>query len=198
MPELSLAKRASRSRKTRISSFEFSADQIEAVRQLVGRTIADVECELIIKTLADQRSVPCEIRSTNTMSMEKSCPNQPLIEYCPLWVKADILRCGRIVRFTPESEHSRLHLECPLSANSGILPGLSYDECTARVPPTARPARTKRSRSSNADSSVLGHAIRLPSSKTDRFASVFVIKLWVPSRSLAAHDSSAVLGRKLF
>ena len=86
MPELSLAKRASRSRKTRISSFEFSADQIEAVRQLVGRTIADVECELIIKTLADQRSVPCEIRSTNTMSMEKSCPNQPLIEYCPLWV----------------------------------------------------------------------------------------------------------------
>ena len=54
MPELSLAKRASRSRKTRISSFEFSADQIEAVRQLVGRTIADVECELIIETLADQ------------------------------------------------------------------------------------------------------------------------------------------------
>jgi len=93
MPELSLAKRASRSRKTRISSFEFSADQIEAVRQLVGRTIADVECELIIKTLADQHGSrtntakllgisirACEIRSTNTMSMEKSCPNQPLIE----------------------------------------------------------------------------------------------------------------------
>ena len=54
MPELSLGRRASRSRKTRISSFEFSADQIEAVRQLVGRTIADVECELIIETLADQ------------------------------------------------------------------------------------------------------------------------------------------------
>jgi DNA-binding NtrC family response regulator len=55
MPELSLAKRASRSRKTRLSSFEFSADQIEAVRQLVGRTLADVECELIIETLAYQR-----------------------------------------------------------------------------------------------------------------------------------------------
>ena len=54
MPELSLGKRASRSRKTHISSFEFSADQVEAVRQLVGRTIADVECELIIETLADQ------------------------------------------------------------------------------------------------------------------------------------------------
>jgi DNA-binding NtrC family response regulator len=55
MPELSLAKRFSRSRKARLSSFEFSADQIEAVRQLVGRSIAEVECELIIQTLADQR-----------------------------------------------------------------------------------------------------------------------------------------------
>jgi DNA-binding NtrC family response regulator len=54
MPELSLAKRASRSRKI-LSSLEFSADQIEAVRQLIGRTIAEVECELIIETLADQR-----------------------------------------------------------------------------------------------------------------------------------------------
>ena len=53
MPELSLAKRSS-SRK-RQSLFEFSADQIEAVRQLVGRTIAEVECELIIGTLANQR-----------------------------------------------------------------------------------------------------------------------------------------------
>ena len=53
MPELSLAKRALRSRKI-FSSFEFSADQIEAVRQLIGRTIAEVECELIIETLADQ------------------------------------------------------------------------------------------------------------------------------------------------
>ena len=94
MPELSLAKRASRSRKTRISSFEFSADQIEAVRQLVGRTIADVECELIIETLADQHGsrtntaklLGISIRalrnkkSMNTMSMGKSYPNQPLIE----------------------------------------------------------------------------------------------------------------------
>jgi DNA-binding NtrC family response regulator len=55
MPELSLAKRFSRSRKVCLSSFEFSADQIEAVRRLVGRSIAEVECELIIQTLADQR-----------------------------------------------------------------------------------------------------------------------------------------------
>ena len=55
MPELSLAKRSSRYRKTRLSSFEFSVDQIEAVRQLVGHTIAEVECELIIETLASQR-----------------------------------------------------------------------------------------------------------------------------------------------
>ena len=51
MPELSPAKRSSsRSRKT-----EFSANQIEAVRQLVGHTIAEIECELIIETLANQR-----------------------------------------------------------------------------------------------------------------------------------------------
>ena len=55
MPELSPAKRSSRSRKIRLSSFEFSTDQIEAVRQLVGHTIAEVECELIIETLANQR-----------------------------------------------------------------------------------------------------------------------------------------------
>jgi DNA-binding NtrC family response regulator len=54
MPELSLAKRALDSRKI-LSSFEFSADQIEAVRHLIGRTIAEVECELIIETLTDQR-----------------------------------------------------------------------------------------------------------------------------------------------
>jgi len=53
MPELSLAKRTLRSRKF-LSSFEFSADQTEAVRRLIGRTIAEVECELIIETLADQ------------------------------------------------------------------------------------------------------------------------------------------------
>ena len=98
----------------------------------------------------------------------------------------------------PESGHSRLHLECPLSANSGILPGLSYDECTARVPPTARPARTKRSRSSNADSSVLGHAIRLPSSPTNRFGQRIRDQIMGSIVMLAAHNSSAVLGQKLF
>jgi DNA-binding NtrC family response regulator len=55
MPELSSAKRFLRSRKIPLSSFEFSADQIEAVRRLVGHSIAEVECELIIQTLADQR-----------------------------------------------------------------------------------------------------------------------------------------------
>ena len=51
MTELSPAKRSSsRSRK-----IEFSADEIEAVRQLVGHTIAEVVCELIIETLANQR-----------------------------------------------------------------------------------------------------------------------------------------------
>jgi DNA-binding NtrC family response regulator len=47
-------KKTSRSRKI-LGSFEFTADQIGAIRQLVGLTIADVECELIIRTLADQR-----------------------------------------------------------------------------------------------------------------------------------------------
>lgn len=55
MSELSLARRSSRARKIRLSSIEFSVDQIEAVKQLIGCTIADVECELIIETLADQR-----------------------------------------------------------------------------------------------------------------------------------------------
>jgi DNA-binding NtrC family response regulator len=48
MPGLSLAKTSSR-------SFGFSADQTEVVRQLVGHTIAEVECELIVETLKDQR-----------------------------------------------------------------------------------------------------------------------------------------------
>jgi len=55
MPELSLSKRFAGSRRIQISSFEFSADQIEAVKRLIGRSIAEVECELIIQTLADQR-----------------------------------------------------------------------------------------------------------------------------------------------
>jgi two-component system, response regulator FlrC len=49
MPGLSLAKTSYRS-----GSFELSAEQIEAVRQLVGRTIAEVECELIIETLVER------------------------------------------------------------------------------------------------------------------------------------------------
>jgi DNA-binding NtrC family response regulator len=48
MPELSLAKTSSR-------SFSFAADQTGVVRQLVGHTIAEVECELIVETLKDQR-----------------------------------------------------------------------------------------------------------------------------------------------
>ena len=36
------------------TSFEFSADQSEAVRRLVGHRIAEVERELIIETLADR------------------------------------------------------------------------------------------------------------------------------------------------
>jgi len=55
MPEHTLAKKFSRSRKIHLGSFQFSTDQIEAIRRLVGRTISDVECELIIETLADQR-----------------------------------------------------------------------------------------------------------------------------------------------
>ena len=55
MPEPSSAKKSSREQKTHLFSFEFSADQIEAVRRFVGRSIAEVECELIIQTLADQR-----------------------------------------------------------------------------------------------------------------------------------------------
>ena len=51
MPELSLAKRSS----SRSQKIGFSADQIEAVRQLVGHTVAEVMCELIIETLANQR-----------------------------------------------------------------------------------------------------------------------------------------------
>jgi two-component system, response regulator FlrC len=53
VPELSLARRTSRSRKI-LDSLEFSVEQTEAISQLVGHTIAEVECELIIKTLADR------------------------------------------------------------------------------------------------------------------------------------------------
>lgn len=55
MPELSHSKRFLSARKVRLGSFEFSVEQIEAVRRLVGRSIAEVECELIIQTLAHQR-----------------------------------------------------------------------------------------------------------------------------------------------
>jgi two-component system, response regulator FlrC len=54
MPGLSLAKLPLRSPPAHSSWFEFSADQTEAVRRLVGHTIAEVECELIIETLIDQ------------------------------------------------------------------------------------------------------------------------------------------------
>ena len=50
MPELSLARII-----LTLAEFTFVLRSIEAVRQLVGRTIAEVECELIIGTLANQR-----------------------------------------------------------------------------------------------------------------------------------------------
>jgi DNA-binding NtrC family response regulator len=52
MPGLSLAKTSPRVH--RASSLALSADQAEAVRQLVGCTTAQVECELIIETLIAQ------------------------------------------------------------------------------------------------------------------------------------------------
>ena len=42
--------------------------------------------------------------------------------------KADILRCGSDVRFTPKSGHSRLRLACPLCANSGHQPHICSNE----------------------------------------------------------------------
>jgi DNA-binding NtrC family response regulator len=60
MPGPSPASRSSSIRKMHSSSFErsasleLSADQTEAVRRLVGHTIAQVECELIIETLINQ------------------------------------------------------------------------------------------------------------------------------------------------
>ena len=45
MPELSLSKRFAGSRRIQLSSFEFSADQIEAVTRLIGRSIAEVKCD---------------------------------------------------------------------------------------------------------------------------------------------------------
>ena len=38
----------------RFRRFEPSADQSEAVKRLVGHTIAEIECELIVETLIDQ------------------------------------------------------------------------------------------------------------------------------------------------
>jgi len=38
----------------RFRRFEPSADQCEAVKRLVGHTIAEIECELIVETLKDQ------------------------------------------------------------------------------------------------------------------------------------------------
>ena len=38
----------------RARALDLSADQTEAVRRLVGHTIAEVECELIVETLKDQ------------------------------------------------------------------------------------------------------------------------------------------------
>jgi two-component system response regulator FlrC len=54
MHGLSLAKTASRTLKGHASLSELSVDQAEAIRQLVGRTVAQVECELIVETLINQ------------------------------------------------------------------------------------------------------------------------------------------------
>jgi len=50
MPRLSLTK----ARSYRTTCFEFSADESDAIRRLVGHTIAEVECELIIETLVNR------------------------------------------------------------------------------------------------------------------------------------------------
>jgi len=54
MHGLSLAKTASRTLKGHASLSELSVDQAEAIRHLVGRTVAQVECELIVETLINQ------------------------------------------------------------------------------------------------------------------------------------------------
>jgi DNA-binding NtrC family response regulator len=55
MPGLSLAKTPSRvTRNVHASWLELSADQTEAIRRLVGHTIAQVECELIVETLTSK------------------------------------------------------------------------------------------------------------------------------------------------
>jgi DNA-binding NtrC family response regulator len=55
MPGLSLAKTASRvTRNVHASWRELSPDQAEAIRRLVGHTIAQVECGLIVETLTSK------------------------------------------------------------------------------------------------------------------------------------------------
>ena len=53
-----------------------------------------------------------------------SLPHQKQIQrrkrYVRFGSKADILRCGSDVRFTPESGHLPRTSRCPLSAKSGI------------------------------------------------------------------------------
>jgi DNA-binding NtrC family response regulator len=79
MPELSFAKRFLRSRKIPPSSFEFSADQIEAVKRLVGHSIAEVECELIIQTLADQRG--CRTSAAKLLGISLRTLRNKICEY---------------------------------------------------------------------------------------------------------------------
>jgi len=83
MPELSLSKRFAGSRRIQLSSFEFSADQIEAVKRLIGRSIGEVECERIWpisvaavlppQSYSGFRSALCGTRSTDTLDVEKHC-----------------------------------------------------------------------------------------------------------------------------
>ena len=80
MPGLSAAKRSSsRSRKIHLSSFEFSADEVEALRQLVGHTIAEVECELIIETLANQRG--CRTKAAKLLGISIRTLRNKIHEY---------------------------------------------------------------------------------------------------------------------
>ena len=76
MPQLSFAKRFAR--KIRPIA-EFSADQIEAARCLVGHSIAEVECELIIQTLADQRG--CRTSSAKVLGISIRALRNKIQEY---------------------------------------------------------------------------------------------------------------------
>jgi hypothetical protein len=57
--------------------------------------------------------------------------------------KADILRCGSDVRFTPQSGHAQCTSRCPLSANSGHG-ARSFDHLVGAVEQPARHREAER------------------------------------------------------